>query len=575
MRKVLWIFFYARETKPRTVLVFLALAGIFEGLGVASFLPFLSLATNEPTGAAAPITIAIHQGLAFFGLQPTIGTLLTMMAGGIALKCILLMIAMRYVGFTVAAVSTELRERLIRNLLDAKWSYFINQPIGRIANAMSVDATRAGQAYMLAARLFASGIQVVVYVTIALFASWKLALIALAVGIIITGSLHSLIRMMRRAAHKQLHRTLELVTYLTDALSNLKPLKAMDRQASFARLFDSKVEQLRKSLRKQVISRYALEYTQEFLLAIFIALGFYLAATHWNVAISELIVMGFLLFQTVSGIGRLQKQYQKAVQFEAPYWSVEKMIAEAGEARETALGSRPATLERELRLDGVSFKFADIQILDDVSMVAPAGQITVITGPSGAGKTTITDLIMGLHLPESGSVSADGIPLQELDIKSWRRQIGYVPQELVLFHDSILANVTLGDPTIGPAEVEEALRAAGAWEFVSAQPEGLETIVGEKGAKLSGGQRQRIALARALATDPKLLILDEVSSALDPKTEADLCERVSALSDRHTIVAITHRENWLAIADRVYDVVDGRARLVQERKAENAVQTTA
>src|SRR3546814_9176300 len=145
--------------------------------------------------------------------------------------------------------------------------------------------------------------------------------------------------------------------------------------------------------------------------------------------------------------------------------------------------------------------------------------------------------------------------------------IGYVPHELILFHDSVLANVTVGDPRLGEAEAREALEAAGAWDFVAALPEGVHSVVGEKGAKLSGGQRQRIALARALAGRPKLLILDEVTSALDPQTERDICRNIDTISHDMTVLAITHREAWTEIAERTSRVEDGTVGLLKDRKS--------
>jgi ATP-binding cassette subfamily C protein len=156
-------------------------------------------------------------------------------------------------------------------------------------------------------------------------------------------------------------------------------------------------------------------------------------------------------------------------------------------------------------------------------------------------------------------VLLDGVPLQAIDLQSWRGLVGYVPQELILFHDSIYANVALGDRRIGAAEVREALELAGAWEFVCALPEGMLTEVGEGGAKLSGGQRQRIALARALVGKPRLLILDEVTSALDPDTEWQICRGIRDLAVDMAVLAITHRPAFLEIADLVYRIDDGRA----------------
>jgi ATP-binding cassette subfamily C protein len=141
----------------------------------------------------------------------------------------------------------------------------------------------------------------------------------------------------------------------------------------------------------------------------------------------------------------------------------------------------------------------------------------------------------------------------------WRSMVGYVPQELVLFHDSILANVSLGEPGFTRADVEHALHQAGAWDFVSQRDGGMDHVVGERGAALSGGQRQRIALARALVHRPKLLILDEATSALDPVTEAKIIKNVRELADRDgiTVLSISHQPAWMAVADRVIRVQDG------------------
>jgi ATP-binding cassette subfamily C protein len=197
-------------------------------------------------------------------------------------------------------------------------------------------------------------------------------------------------------------------------------------------------------------------------------------------------------------------------------------------------------------------------VLRDVSLEFPKGTITVLTGPSGSGKTTITDLLIGFRTPDSGRVLIDNRPLHEFVLREWRTMIGYVPQELVLFHDSVFSNIALGDPEIGEAEVRAALKAAGALEFVENMAEGLHTQVGEKGTKVSGGQRQRIALARALVTRPRILILDEVTSALDPETERAIVENILALRGEATIIAITHRPALLEIADQIYELAEGR-----------------
>jgi ATP-binding cassette subfamily C protein len=214
-------------------------------------------------------------------------------------------------------------------------------------------------------------------------------------------------------------------------------------------------------------------------------------------------------------------------------------------------------LKQAIRLEQVTFKYSDINVLRDASLIFPAGEITAIVGASGAGKTTIVDLVIGLLRPQDGEVWVGDLPLENIDLNQWRRMIGYVPQETVLLQDSISMNVTLGDPTIKEREVEEALQKAGIWEFVKTMPKGMHSSVGQRGLMLSGGQRQRIAIARALVRKPKLLILDEATTALDPENEAAICQTLRNLRGEITILAISHQPAVLEVADRGYRVKDG------------------
>ena len=203
-------------------------------------------------------------------------------------------------------------------------------------------------------------------------------------------------------------------------------------------------------------------------------------------------------------------------------------------------------------------------MLRNASLIIPAGSFTAIMGPSGAGKTAIADLLTGLLRPQQGQIWIDDIPLDQVDLWEWRRTIGYVPQEPFLLHDTALWNVTLGDPELSEADAEAALRAAGAWEFVTELPQGMHSSVGERGTALSGGQRQRIAIARALAHRPKLLILDEVTSALDPENEAAIRRTLQGFRGRLTILAISHQPAVVEAADRIYRIQNGEVSLVRD-----------
>ena len=227
-------------------------------------------------------------------------------------------------------------------------------------------------------------------------------------------------------------------------------------------------------------------------------------------------------------------------------------------------------LRRAIRFENVGFRYKEHWVVRNAALTIPAGGITAIVGNSGAGKTTMVDLVTALLQPQEGEIWIDDLPLQQVDRRAWRRMIGYVPQDTVLLHDTVAKNVTLGDPDLTDADAEAALRAAGIWNFVSGLPEGLSAIVGERGGMLSGGQRQRIAIARALAHRPRLLILDEATNALDAETEAAICRTLETLRGELTIIAISHQSPLVEVADRVYRVGDGAVALVADRPLQAA-----
>jgi ATP-binding cassette subfamily C protein len=564
MRDILRIFFRAEGTRPWRVLLCLLAASLSEGIGLATLLPVASMATDGEAADSSAVGAALKEMLGVVGLGMSLGPLLALIVAALILKALLRLVAMRYVGYATADVAASLRRRLVQSLMDVHWRFYVHQPLGRIANAMGTDATRAAQTYQVVAELLTNLVTALMMSVVALLVSWELALTAYAIGGAITASLHFLVRMARDAGWRQTRRTRELLVFLNDTLLNIKPVKAMARQEAFANLLNDRIGRLRQALRRVVISKEALESLQEILQVLVLGGGFFLAIVVWDVPLTEVFVTGLVLARMISSIGRVQKAYQKAAQSESAYLAIERLIAEARMTPEPNPGTREPTLERGIRLDRVEFAHDDVPVLRHVSLEAPARALTVLAGPSGSGKTTIVDLILGLYRPDRGEVWIDDVPLGEIDLQRWRAMVGYVPQELLLFNDTVLANVTLGDPRIVESAVREVLETAGAWEFVSRLPLGLHEVVGEKGAKLSGGQRQRVAMARALISRPKLLILDEVTSALDPVTAEALAEEIRILSRTTTILVISHRPEFTGIADRIYRVEAGRV----ERMAE-------
>jgi len=554
---VLRIFFTARGSNPWVVLACLIVASLCEGLGFATLVPLLGAASGSTNQSF--ISESVRGTLHAIGLDSSLGTLIVVLVVGLMLKSVISLYVMRKVGYANAEVANLMRVRLVKQMLGARWSYLLEHPTGRIANAFSGEVGRSQQAYQLAAQFVAEGVQTVVMLLLGLLVSWKLALASIVIGVITGGAVHFLVARAKKAGRAQTDLTKELVSLLTDTLDNLKPLKAMGAQQEFVEFFDRRLHRLRRALRRQVINREALRNGQDALLALCMGVAAYIAIAVLQTSLEQVIVIGVILQRTVKGFGRLQGFLQQAVIVESPFKEVENLISELGANQEDPGGRIQPRLEKEIRCEQLSFAYGKRKILNGTSLTVPVGSITVLTGMSGGGKTTLIDLILGLHRPQSGRILIDGVDLAEIELQAWRTMVGYVPQELILFHASILENLTLSDSDHSQGAVDEALRLAGADAFVHQLPDGVHTVVGTKGARLSGGQRQRIALARALIRQPRLLILDEVTSALDPESEAEICRNILDLRERTTVLAVTHRPAFLDIATRVYQLDEGVA----------------
>lgn len=572
MRLMLALF---RKHRWRTTLVILGLllSGLAEGVGLSALLPLLNVAIATERQSAGAVPGAFEQrvidALAWIGISPTIGALLAVIVAGVAVRSLLLLAVQRQVGYTAAQIGTELRLDLLGAVLRSRWEYFLHQPVGRLTNSLATEAQRSSDSFVYGATAITFLIHALIYGAIAVAISWQATLVSLVAGTLVIGSSHFLVRMTRRAGRRQTRLLTSLMTRLTDTLQSVKPLKAMAREHLADKVLAAETVRLNRALQRQVFSAALLNSVQDLLFAGFIALGIYLALVVFSVELSTVLVLAITLARAFGSLGKVQKQYQKLSQGESAYWSLQEAIAGAAAAAERLGAGRAPSLERGIAFAGVGFAYDGRQVFEHLDLELPAGALSVLVGPSGAGKTTVIDLVIGLVRPQTGTITSDGMPLETLDLRAWRRLIGYVPQDTVLLHDSILHNVTLGDPALAAEDAERALRAAGIWEFVASLPQGLHTLVGERGGKLSGGQRQRVAIARALVTRPRLLILDEATSALDPASEQEVCQTLAGLKGELTILAISHDSALVEIADRVYQLQDGRARLLPPEQRAN------
>ncbi len=541
------------------LLAFLA-AGVAEALSLTAILPLLSIAVGDPVDSN--IGKFIVQLLGRVDIDPTIGAMLLIILCGIIFKSLVLLVANRQIGYTVANIATKLRLELIEALFASRWQYYLRQPVGSLTNSIATEASRAAIGFSHAAAVLSLSIQVFVYILIALLVSWQAALISLIIGAIFLLSMSRLVRVARKAGTKQTLLYRELLTYLADVLGSAKPLKAMARDKVTDSILRSQTTQLEKATRREVMSRESLKAIQEPILAAFTTGGLYAVLVIWELPLSAVTAMVILFVRILTLSSKMQRRYQNLLVFESAYWSIRRASEAARSSAEMRTGRLHPTLKQGISLQHVDFNYDNKVIFRNLNMEIQVKSFTTITGNSGAGKSTLIDLLCGLVEPKFGDIFVDGISIHEINIREWRRLIGYVSQETILLHDTILSNILVGAPDLTQADAEKALHQAGAWEFVSALPEGLHTIVGERGGLISGGQRQRIAIARALAHQPQLLLLDEPTSALDPKSEQNICKTLRNLSRSLTIIAVSHQPAVANAADYVIGLSNGEAKLL-------------
>ncbi|NOX40550.1 MAG: ABC transporter ATP-binding protein [Alphaproteobacteria bacterium] len=536
----------------------LILVALLDGISIISLFPLLAIAMGQQGDDQTGILAQFQNGLDWLGLSPSIEVFLIFLVFVISLKTAINMTVLLYISYRQADIIRETRLALLRNFLLARWEYFLGQPPGKLVNAISREAQQSGRLFSVACNLISSLLQAAVYITSAILISWQVTLGAGGVGLVMLVLLAGLIERSRVASRRQTGLMSSFSSQLIDSLQGIKALKAMGIVGRLESMLSDDIRGMRDVFARMTFLKRSLTSLQELIRVVALAVTMYLVIRFTDQSFAALAVIAVLFIRTLLAISGLQKEWQILAVCSVPYEHVNAMTTQAFAQREMENGTRAPTLIKGIDFDNVTFAYEGKTVFKNFDLHIAAGKFTCILGPSGAGKTTVLDLVIGLLSPQSGQVTVDQIPLPQIDRQAWRGTIGYVPQEVMLFHGTLLENITLNDPTYSTEDIERALRDAGAWEFVTALPQGLHTVIGERGGKLSGGQRQRISIARALVRRPRLLILDEASSALDTTTESEIAQTLGSIAGGMTILAITHRMTLVEHADVIYHIKDGR-----------------
>lgn len=533
------------------------LAAVAEGIALASLLPIINIFSGQRSSTLDGI-------LASFGWSPDNRTLMLACLIGFVLLAVLAAAgraAAEVLGLWIKAnVETKMRNQMTDALLRMKWADFITMRHGDISKAMVIEGMQVGTGAMLVVSALGAVLASVCYIAVSFFISATLTMTALAFGLF--GGVVFLVasRSLQRHADKLSHLVGEISDRSAELFGNLKYFRVSGMEiflrdsasllfSNYARAY--LMSQLFNPLLRGVIETIA---------AVFIAGFLFVHLTVYGGSVAEVIVFLGLFYRMVPRILNAQSLFFQARTYLTWHYTFEARLADARSHQASPSGRRVVTFEQSICFSGVSVQYpgAAQAVLKSTDFTIRKGECVALVGPSGSGKTTVTDVLTGLLQPTSGRITVDGVDLSELDSNGWRKKIGMVMQEPMLIHSTVAANVTMSESDVDKRDVERALRAADAWDFVDALPSGMDTVVAEKGARLSGGQRQRIAIARALYREPELLILDEATSALDGDAEHRVQSVIEKMKGKATLVMVAHRLKTVRMADRIIVLENGR-----------------
>ena len=462
-----------------------------------------------------------------------------------------------------ARLVLELRQAMFDRLMRIPAPVYDNVASGTLISRVTYDAQQVTEAATRAVTVLVRDFVAVAGLLGFMFwVDWKLTLIAVATAPVVMVIVVYFSRRLRRMSHG-VQRTMGDVTHvLQESIEGHKVVKVFSGQAYETRRFTDAANRVRRFQVKFAAAAAATAPIGQMVTAIALAIILLLCARMFEsgaITISSFVsffTAMALLFTPIKRLTRVNAVIQRGI---AAATSVFAMIDASVE--DDAGSVRLGRAEGRLELDSITFRYqgSDRPVLDSVSIVIEPGETVALVGPSGSGKTTIAGLIPRFYAPEHGSIRLDGVDLRDLTLESLRANVALVSQEIVLFDDTVAANIAYGTAAGAPREaIAAAARTAHAMEFIEAMPEGLDTLIGERGVKLSGGQRQRLAIARAVLKDAPILILDEATSSLDSESERYIQDAVETLRDGRTTLVIAHRLSTIEGADRIVVMDRGR-----------------
>ena len=530
-----------------------------EGISLLLLIPIVAVVAPAQTGSTSQLPII---GDALQTFNPGLAALLIAFVILIALQALLTRWRALYNQRMTFEATDKMRVLLFKSMSMADWSAINTRRSSDLNHALANDTDRIFVAANAGLNIFQSLVLLGIYLLLAAGVSWRMALMAVVVGL----GLFALLYPIRRRATR--HGT-ELTEDLKDQnqivlefITSIRLAKLFTSEKSHSNAYRDHMARVRREILKfAALANWGTVFFQIGTAAI-AALFVWFAVKVVDLDLARLGVLLVIFARVAPRFSAIQTAATQYLSNAPAYLNYREMAQFFHRNRETdsAPTSPAPSLDRSLSLNGVTVQYggAPKPVLEQVNATIRAGSITAIIGQSGAGKSTMGDLLMGLTRPSAGDLVVDDQPLEDANRRAWRKSVACVPQDAFLMNDTIAANLRIGQIEADESELWRCLEQANAADLVRSLPDGLQTMAGDRGSRFSGGERQRLALARALLRRPQLLVLDEATSALDWENQAIIADAIQALRGTLTIVTIAHRSSLITIADDVIALESGR-----------------
>ena len=450
---------------------------------------------------------------------------------------------------------------IFEKYIHSKIANIINHKQGELIHNI-INETNRGSICLAQSAQYVTRLCVTVAILIMLFATAPkiTLLVSLAAGIT-TFIMLSLKSYAGKVGIKRQKLLREITESASEGIGGIRQIKTLGIESWINQHFSVKSNKLFKTELNfetlRIIPAQLIELMVAIIIVILLLYIYFFTTTDIKSIIPTLALTGFAGMKILGNTAKLSSLHWQIIALMPALKSISDVLSSEIEEDIKPKGTPIERISTDIILQDITFSYApnDPPVLQNLNLTIHHNKLNVITAPSGTGKSTIADLIMGFYVPDAGKIMIDGEDLHSKNIKSWRNLIGYVSQEIYLFHASIKENISIGMPECNDAEIINAAKQAHAHQFITSFPEGYNTIVGDRGVTISGGQRQRIAIARTLIRHPQLMIFDEPTSALDPESEKQILSLLKELSKNKTVIVITHSPKILAAADHIHEIL--------------------